>query len=118
MHSDKFQQEAQTLVKFIQIYCDDKHTDEKLDKDINITYNGKSLNLRARVCTECEEMLDYALNRLKNCPHDPKPKCRKCKNPCYEKSRYKQMAKMMVYSGVRLGLSKLKKATNAIFNKD
>ncbi|BCX79127.1 nitrous oxide-stimulated promoter family protein [Campylobacter sp. 19-13652] len=117
MDSDKFRQEAQTLVKFIQIYCDEKHNDKKLEKSLDISYKDINLTLCTRLCSECDDTLKYALKRLQNCPHEPKPKCRKCKNPCYEKSRYKHMAKIMVYSGVRLGLSKLKKAAGGIFKK-
>lgn len=117
MTSEKFNQEATTLVKFMQTFCDDKHTGNKKTIDMNITYKGETTRLSACLCDECEELLGYAINRLENCPHEIKPKCRKCKAPCYERPRYKQMAKMMMYSGVKLGLSKIKSAAGKLFKR-
>ncbi|NLM99553.1 MAG: hypothetical protein GX170_05965, partial [Campylobacteraceae bacterium] len=41
--------------------------------------------------------------------NEEKPSCRKCPNPCYEKDRWKLLAKIMKYSGMKLGLLKIRK---------
>ena len=112
MTNEKFTEQAVTLAKFLQTYCADKHA-LKLKREINLelTYKGKNLNdsVRTQLCAECEQLFFYAHERLLACSHDIKPSCRKCPHPCYEKPRWTQMAKIMKYSGVKLGLVKLKK---------
>jgi len=109
MTDEKFNSEIATITRFVQIYCDDLHGGERASKRVELEYNGKSVNAEFALCEECESVLRYAFARLQNCPHDPKPRCRKCKNPCYERQIYKQVAKIMRHSGVKLGLVKLKK---------
>lgn len=111
MTQEKFIEQMTTLAKFLKTHCDDKHTSEsKKDISLNLTYKGEDLNFVAAtsLCKDCEELYRYAHERLLNCPHDIKPSCRKCPHPCYEKDRWKQMAKIMRYSGMKLGLTKLK----------
>ncbi|CUU69450.1 Nitrous oxide-stimulated promoter [Campylobacter hyointestinalis subsp. hyointestinalis] len=50
----------------------------------------------------------YANERLQNCPHGEKPKCRKCPHICYDKNELKYVVKIMKSSGMKLGLNKLK----------
>ncbi|CZE48440.1 nitrous oxide-stimulated promoter family protein [Campylobacter geochelonis] len=111
MTDEKFIEQNQTVVKFIQLYCDDKHKNkDKKDGILKLFYNGKNLtSMPYSLCDECESLLLYANQRLQNCPHEIKPKCRNCPNPCYEKAQWKQMAKIMRTSGMKLGLIKIKR---------
>lgn len=109
MQEEELKKQSEILINFLQIYCTNKHEAQE-----QISINESFIYQDATLCQQCKSLLFYALQRLKACPHDPKPKCRKCKNPCYEPKAYKQMAKIMLYSGFKLGLSKIKKAT---FNK-
>lgn len=112
MTVEKFKTEANTLCKFMQTYCDDKHKDcVKKHQNINLDYASYKdvTSLSWNLCEECDEMIRYALERLKECPHEIKPRCRRCPAPCYEKSMYKKMAAMMRHSGIKLGLTKIKK---------
>lgn len=113
MTREKFINEVTTLTKFIQTFCDDKHGDlSRQESEILLDFKGENGVTSAKfcLCDECKTTLFYALARLSECPHEIKPRCRKCPNPCYEKEMYKKMAKIMVHSGVKLGLSKLKKS--------
>jgi hypothetical protein len=105
MTAKKFKSEVETLQKFFQIYCYEKHK-EQFEKEYNVHYKDLNLIFKANFCNKCHSLLSYAIERLQECPHDPKPRCRKCKNPCYEKDKYKQMAKMMRFSGMKLGVNK------------
>ena len=112
MTNEKFTEQVTTLAKFLQTYCGDKHALEpKREINLELIYKGENLNnsVRAQLCAECEQLFLYAHERLLGCLHDIKPSCRKCPHPCYEKPRWAQMAKIMRYSGVKLGLVKLKK---------
>jgi len=107
MTNEKFEDESNIVYRFIQTYCTDKHS-SKEQYHRTISYKGKSFEIKAFVCKECSELLEYSIERLSACPHLNKPKCRKCPEPCYEKKQWKQLAKIMRYSGVKLGFIKIK----------
>lgn len=112
MTTEKFIDEVSVVTKFIQIYCDDKHKDAQKNKSaISLDYNGVNgvIKLKFELCDECEKMARYAYKRLQACPHEQKPRCHTCPKPCYELYMWKNMAKMMRYSGLKLGLSKIKR---------
>ena len=117
MTFEKFSSEIETLQKFFPIYCNDKHQNQ-YEKYYKITYLDKTIEFNITLCKECHNLLSYAIDRLKECPNDPKPRCRKCPSPCYEKDKFKKMAKMMRYSGMKLGLTKAAKKFKNIFKKN
>lgn len=110
MSEEKFISEVETLLKFIQIYCDDKHDTEKKYSSFELRYQDKDIShLNATLCSTCKKTFAYSVQKLQECPHEPKPRCRKCLNPCYERVEWKYIAKIMRYSGMKLGLLKIKK---------
>ncbi len=120
MTEEKFIDDSRTVLKFIQYYCDHKHKDETRECDsLTLIYNAKDLDvdLYYCLCNECRETLIYSHSRLQECPHEEKPSCRKCDDPCYEKKEWKLLAKIMKYSGMSLGLLKIKKLFGLNGNK-
>ena len=111
MTFEKFNSEVKTLEKSFSIYCKDKHTNQQT-RNYSFKYKNNSVSCNIHLCDECNELFLYAVSRLQECPHKEKPRCRKCPNPCYEKDKFKKMAKMMRYSGMKLGLTKLAKKFN------
>lgn len=112
MTQEKFIEQVSTLAKFLKANCEDNHSQAtKQEINLSLIYKDKDLDYSVYtiLCKECKELFYYAHERLSECPHEIKPSCRKCPHPCYEKSRWKQMAKIMRYSGMKLGLTKLKK---------
>jgi hypothetical protein len=112
MSEEKFISDTKTVLKFIQLYCDEKHKDiEKTDEILNLNYKNKELNEKVEfnLCPACKETFLYSYKKLQECPHEEKPRCRKCPNPCYERSEWKKLAKIMKYGGIKLGLVKIKK---------
>ena len=108
MDEEKFQIEIETLKKFLEIYCKDKHThQERINK--TIIHKSKTFVTDIYLCQECKVQYEYSIQKLQNCPHIEKPRCRKCPNPCYEKPQWKNLAKIMRYSGTKLKLIKIKK---------
>jgi len=116
MTIEKFESEVNTLKKFFSIYCHDKHTNQKEESYI-VPYKNNSMKFEVSLCEECHKLLQYAILKLQECPNDPKPRCRKCSNPCYDKDKYKQMAKMMRYSGMKLGMTKAAQRLKKMFTK-
>lgn len=107
MTNEKFEHEIKTLKKFFELYCHSKHNNQTSNIR-NIQYNNKTYNLSNKLCDECNELILYSYNKLSLCPHNPKPMCRKCPSPCYNKTQWKAVAKLMRYSGMKLGLIKIR----------
>lgn len=111
MTKEKLFSDTQTLHRFIQLHCDIKHHDVPKKKDVlHVCFKEESVcDLTYNVCEECETLFIYGYERLTQCPYESKPSCRKCTNPCYEKPMWKKMSKVMMFSGMQLGLTKIRK---------
>jgi hypothetical protein len=113
---EDFEKELRTLIKMFPVYCADKHQN-RFVKTYRVEYGSKEFTFEVELCSECHSLFAYAVERLTECPHDPKPRCRKCPDPCYEREKYKQMARIMAYTGMKLGLSKVKRTIGKFFKK-
>ncbi len=111
MTKEKLTTDSVVLHKFMQIFCDKKHNEVgKKEGVLLVEFDGeKCCDIKYELCEECEKLFLYACHKLEKCPHEVKPSCRKCPDNCYEKPAYKQMAKVMSFSGMYLGLTKIKK---------
>lgn len=79
------EKEKDVVGKMITIYCRSKH---------------KSGN---QLCTVCEDLNTYALQRLERCPFgEGKPTCGSCTIHCYKKDMREKIKTVMRYSGPRL----------------
>jgi len=108
MTTEKFTSEVELLKQFFELHCYDKHQNLfSFTKELH--YNNKIITLDLNLCKECKELIEYSLTKLYECPHNPKPRCRKCPDPCYEKPQWKKVAKLMKYSGIKLGILKVKR---------
>jgi len=114
---EEFEKELKTLAKMFPVYCADKHEGRFL-KTYGVVYGDREITLEVELCEDCHRLFAYAVERLKECPHDPKPRCRKCPDPCYEREKYKQMARVMAYAGMKLGLSKVKRGVLKLFGNN
>lgn len=108
MTEEKFKSEVEILKKFFEIHCAKKHN-TLLPYTQSFNYKTLHFSVELTLCEECKNLINYSFERLYECPHEIKPKCRSCKNPCYEKSKYKEVARIMKFSGIQLGLSRIKK---------
>ena len=115
MKIEKFEIEINTLKTFFELYCKDKHEHQNTT-EIFIEYNSKAFSRTLHLCEECQKAIDYSFIKLQNCPHEIKPRCRKCPTPCYEKPKWKNVAKVMIHSAVKLSLSKMKSRVKNIFS--
>jgi predicted amidophosphoribosyltransferase len=112
MTNEKFIHDTKIVLKFIQIYCDDKHKDEPKEKGTQeLIYLEKDLHVKIdyNLCSTCKDTFLLSYHKLQLCPHEEKPSCRKCPKPCYERPDWKRVAKIMKHSGMKQGLLKVKK---------
>ncbi len=116
MTVEKFESEIEVLQRFCEYYCKEKHTNI-LKKDISIQYKDKTFYQTLNLCETCLDTIFYSYEKLQSCPHEEKPRCRKCPSPCYERHRWKNMVTIMKFSAINLGLSKLRKKVSKFFTK-
>jgi uncharacterized CHY-type Zn-finger protein len=114
MEIKKFKSEVETLKKFFTTYCHDKHQNQKQFHRV-LRYKDEDIVVDLTLCDECAKLLNYSFDRLIECPHEIKPRCRKCSNPCYNKQEWKQIAKLMMYSGMKLGFTRLRSFAKKFF---
>ncbi|PID26565.1 MAG: hypothetical protein CR982_09865 [Candidatus Cloacimonadota bacterium] len=107
MKIEKFKSEIETVKKFFELYCKNKHKN-LVNNNIKLHYKGEEINSSLNLCEDCLKTITYCFDRLVECPHEVKPRCRKCLKPCYGKDEWKAMKKVMKYSGIRVGLSSIK----------
>lgn len=116
MDSNKFNSEVTTLNKFFNTYCTGNKHQNVMKKEVTLDFKDTSFTYQIELCEACYKTISYSYQRLQECPHEVKPKCRTCPNPCYEKPKYKELSKIMKYSGMRLGLVKLTKRFKKLFS--
>jgi predicted amidophosphoribosyltransferase len=82
--------EARTVEAMIALYCRERHVREQHG-------DGDAL------CSQCEELLDYARTRLDKCPYqESKTTCAKCPSHCYRPAPREQIRAVMRYAGPRM----------------
>ena len=81
----KMMTESRTVEAMIEIFCHGQHGSKK------------------GLCSECQELLDYAVLRLEECPfQENKPKCAKCPVHCYKPDMREKIRAVMRYAGPRM----------------
>jgi hypothetical protein len=81
----RMQRELKTVECMIGIYCRDKH------------------HAREECCGACQELLEYARFRLKNCPfQENKTTCGNCPIHCYKPGMRNTIREVMRYAGPRM----------------
>ncbi|MFV0379603.1 MAG: nitrous oxide-stimulated promoter family protein [Anaerorhabdus sp.] len=75
--------EKKIVSKMIKIYCSKKH--------------------KKNLCKKCNELQEYAIKRVDNCPFsDTKKFCSTCKIHCYTSDKKQAIKEVMKFSGPRL----------------
>ena len=83
---EKREQEKETVTEMIRFYCKKTH---KSDNE--------------ELCSECKNLLNYAILRVNNCPFmETKTFCSNCKVHCYKPEMREKIRIVMRYSGPRM----------------
>ncbi|MEJ2249395.1 MAG: nitrous oxide-stimulated promoter family protein [Candidatus Lokiarchaeota archaeon] len=81
----RINREMKTIKTMIDLFCKNHH------------------NSRDELCVECNELWQYAKERLNRCPfQERKSTCAKCVIHCYEPQMREKIKKVMRYSGPRM----------------
>ncbi|MDF1514395.1 MAG: nitrous oxide-stimulated promoter family protein [Anaerolineae bacterium] len=81
----RLSRERKTIQRMIQLYCREQHQH------------------RDGLCSECQELLTYALARLGRCPfQERKTTCAKCPVHCYAADMRDRIRAVMRYAGPRM----------------
>ena len=100
--SEKEGADIRILMKFVGIFCREKHREEKAPfsfKPYDVTQIEKK---EIPLCPECTRLLTYGLTMRLKCPHDPKPMCKKCETQCYHGQYKEKIREVMKFSGMYL----------------
>lgn len=98
----KEKSDIRTLMRFVEIYCREKHTNEKSPFTFT-KIDVKSIRKKdLMLCPECTKLLRYGLTMRLKCPHDPKPMCKKCTTQCYKGEYRSKIREIMKFSGIYL----------------
>lgn len=81
----KRRKEKDIVEKMMIIFCREKH------------------GCRDELCHDCQELLDYAFNRIDKCPiMETKTFCSVCKTHCFSNEMRERIKLIMKYSGRRM----------------
>lgn len=84
-HNSRLKRESKTLNTMISMHCQDKH------------------KTSGKLCSDCEELFEYAGKRLDNCPFQAgKTTCNQCSTHCYKPEMREKIRIVMQYAGPRI----------------
>ena len=92
-------EEAEMVSQMIALWCR-AHHDAAPDDLANTVRLGRH---DIRLCPSCAELRDYAIARIKRCPHmDTKTFCSACPTHCYKPQMRERIREVMRWSGPRM----------------
>ena len=100
--SKKEKSDIRTLIRFVAIYCREKHEGTKDPLSLKRLDVRQIEKKEVLVCRECKQLLAYGIGMRLACPHDPKPMCKKCESQCYKGEYKEKIREIMKFSGMYL----------------
>ena len=99
-------EEAEMVSQMIALWCRAHHDAALTSEDAvaDDLANTVCLGHRdIRLCSDCAELRDYAIARIKHCPHmDTKTFCSACPTHCYKPEMRERIREVMRWSGPRM----------------
>jgi hypothetical protein len=84
--ANRLERERRTIRLMIELYCQKKHPSDA-----------------AGLCPACQQLADYALQRIERCPFKAnKPTCAKCTVHCYKPEMRALVRQVMRFAGPRM----------------
>jgi hypothetical protein len=98
--SQKEKRDIQVLIRFVHIFCREKHG-ENSKKPFSPLFEEIAglIENDIQLCESCSELLSYGMRKRFRCPHNPKPMCKKCHTPCYNRTYRERVREVMRFSG-------------------
>ena len=82
-NAEAIEKDLEVLREFVGLYCREHHGRREGD-----------------LCDDCRNLLDYAVERRRKCPLDPKPRCSKCEIHCYREPYRAKIREVMKFGGM------------------
>lgn len=98
----KERKDLRLLVSFTSVYCHHHHDVPTDGVDIGTESSAPLVAGKHLVCSDCRELLAYAVARRIHCPLDPKPVCKHCPVHCYKPDCRQRIKDVMRFSGKHL----------------
>jgi hypothetical protein len=98
--SVKERDDIRTLMKFVEIYCRENHSEERTPFSFKLFDIKEIEKGEISLCQDCTGLLTYGLTMRLKCPHDPKPMCKKCETQCYHGEYKSKIREVMKFSGM------------------
>jgi len=93
------EQDIEILREFTALYCRENHNEEEM-------------------CPACRATLEYAIERRRKCPMDPKPKCKDCQVHCYRPQQRQAIREIMKFGGMHyIKHARLDKLVKLVFKR-
>jgi hypothetical protein len=98
--TDAQKKDFKIIISFVRVFCEIRHHDQAevpLPPDLAEMFDKGLL-----LCPECRALMEYALEKRRRCPLDPKPSCKKCHIHCYSREYRDRIREIMAFSGRRM----------------
>ncbi len=92
--------DLKVLISFVRVFCAVKHANQAettLPPDLSGLFRKGLL-----LCPDCRTLVEYALEKRRKCPLDPKPSCKQCHIHCYSREYRARIREIMAFSGRRM----------------
>lgn len=92
--------DLKVVINFVRVYCTVQHGNQA---EVTLPVDLADLFRKGlMLCPDCRSLLDYALEKRRKCPLDPKPSCKQCHIHCYSKEYRARIREIMAFSGRRM----------------
>jgi len=99
--ANKEKHDIRTLARFLSVYCRSHHQ-ERTPFEFKAPGFEDLFETLPELCPDCAKLLRYGVSMRLRCPHEPKPMCKKCPNPCYGPEYREKIRSVMRFSGMYL----------------
>ena len=116
------EQDIEILREFTALYCRENHNcgagilpaSPQLAEDAQ----ARRLHHNDSLCPACRATLEYAIERRRKCPMDPKPKCKDCQVHCYRPQQRQAIREIMKFGGMHyIKHARLDKLVKLVFKR-
>ena len=98
-------EEAEMVSQMIALWCRAHHVGDAPTADAvdDLASTVRLGHRDIQLCPDCVELRDYAIARIKHCPHmDTKTFCSACPTHCYKPEMRERIREVMRWSGPRM----------------
>ena len=89
--------DLKVIMSFVRVFCEMRHENQA---DITLPPDMAGMFRKGiHLCPDCQALVEYALEKRRRCPLDPKPSCKQCHIHCYSREYRARIREIMAFSG-------------------